>query len=82
LDLTNDKELLDNNYFFMLHFKTFDVEENIESLVYDASNLLISIGGNLGLFLGFSAMSVLFSFIDVLENNWGRLKKKSVSEFS
>ena len=44
----------------------FTVEEKIESSEYDLANLLVSAGGNLGLFLGFSCLSVLFFVIDFL----------------
>ena len=42
------------------------IEERVETYVYDMENLLTSIGGNLGLFLGFSCFSsilVLLEFI-------------------
>ena len=39
------------------------VEERVETLVYDAGNFLTAVGGNIGLFLGFSCLSVLFSII-------------------
>ena len=62
-------EFLDNFYFFILSFDTFNIEEHIESLVYDASSFLVSVGGNLGLFLGFSCLSVLFGLIGICKNN-------------
>ena len=38
-------------------YSTLVVEESTERLVYDFENLLTAIGGNLGLFLGFSCFS-------------------------
>ena len=38
-------------------YSTLVVEESIERLVYDFENLLTAVGGNLGLFLGFSCFS-------------------------
>ena len=54
---------------FTIHssFLTFSVEEKIESLEYDLPNLLVSAGGNLGLFLGFSCLSVMFAIIEWLK---------------
>ena len=51
--------------FFTLYsfFSTFDVEEKIESFEYDLANLLVSAGGNLSLFLGFSCLSIMFALI-------------------
>ena len=55
---------------FQLHFyyKTLKVEEKTETLVYDVGNFLTAAGGNLGLFLGFSCLSVLFTLIEIAEN--------------
>jgi hypothetical protein len=47
----------------MFYFSTHDIQQEIENLDYDFGNFLVSAGGNLGLFLGFSCLSVLFAFI-------------------
>ena len=65
---------MDNYYALLLYYETFDVEEQVESLVYDAGSLLVSVGGNLGLFLGLSCLSVIFAIINLLKNNWLQLK--------
>ena len=44
---------------FSLAYETFVVEEQVETLVYDAGNFLAAVGGNLGLFLGFSCLTML-----------------------
>ncbi len=51
------------------------IEERVESLVYDSAGVLTSAGGNLGLMLGFSCLSVLFAVI-----NW--IKSKLSSKFA
>ena len=43
------------------------MEERVESLVYDFSAFLVATGGNLGLFLGFSCLSVGFGIINWLQ---------------
>jgi hypothetical protein len=43
-----------------------DVEKQVESLIYDAGNFFAAVGGNLGLFLGFSCLSIIFATIDFL----------------
>jgi len=43
-----------------------DVEKQVESLIYDAGNSFAAVGGNLGLFLGFSCLSMVFATIDFL----------------
>ena len=54
----------DQSYHIFAHFfETFDVEEKIESLEYDFGNFLVAAGGNLGLFLGFSCLSVLLAIV-------------------
>jgi len=45
------------------------VEAKKESYVYDGVNFLTAAGGNLGLFMGFSCLSIIFSLIDSL-NKW------------
>jgi hypothetical protein len=37
-----------------------------ESLIVDVSNLIASIGGNLGLFLGISCLSLFLVLVDIL----------------
>jgi hypothetical protein len=43
------------------------VEEKAETLIYHVGNFLAAAGGNLGLFLGFSCLSVLFELIKFAE---------------
>ncbi len=59
---------MDTHYFITLYYSTFNVEEHIESLIYDASSFVVSVGGNLGLFFGFSCLSVLFACINYFKN--------------
>lgn len=49
-----------------IQYTSLNVEERIENLEYDIGNLLVSAGGNLGLFLGFSCLSLLFSVLNVI----------------
>jgi hypothetical protein len=53
----------------MVHsfYSTLDVEERIETLVYDAGNFLAAAGGNLGLLLGFSCLSTVLGFINIIQ---------------
>ena len=44
-------------------YESFIVEERIESLVYDLGTFLSAVGGNLGLFLGFSCLTVLLGIV-------------------
>ena len=55
----------DANKSFVLYyfFDSLLLEERIETVVFDLDDFFSSAGGNLGLFLGFSCLSVLFSFI-------------------
>ena len=64
---TYDEELLRQHYSLSFSYDSFKVEEKVETLVYDLGSFLTSIGGNLGLFLGFSCFSILVSFIDMLK---------------
>ena len=52
---------------FYPFWSPFPEEERIESAEYDLASLLVSAGGNLSLFLGFSCLSVLFGIIDWIQ---------------
>ena len=55
--------LKEENFGIALIYETLDVEENIEALVLDAGNLGAEAGGKLGLLLGFSCLTFLFSIL-------------------
>ena len=46
-----------------LSYESLIVEERIETLVYDVGNFLSAVGGNLGLFLGFSCLTMLLGIL-------------------
>ena len=62
----------ENVFFFQFYSNSLVVEERVEMLVYDLGNFLVAVGGNLGLWLGFSCLSVLLSFINFLNDKFGR----------
>ena len=55
-----------NERYFNLEYRymTLFVDEKIESLEYDIGSFLAAAGGNLGLMLGFSCLSVLFATVE------------------
>jgi len=53
----------DDKFGISLSYATLDVEENIETLVFDAGNVVAEVGGNLGLLLGFSCLTFLLSVL-------------------
>jgi hypothetical protein len=53
-----------NYYIFYVIFGSVDVERQVETLVYDSGNFFAAVGGNLGLFLGFSCLSIIFACIN------------------
>jgi len=65
----DEKAHLSSNGIFKLHiyYKTLNVEERKENLVYDAGSFFAAAGGNLGLFLGFSCLSAVFALISYTE---------------
>jgi len=53
----------ENNFYLLIfYFRTFNVEKRVETLVYDFGGFLAAAGGNLGLCLGLSCLSALFTF--------------------
>ena len=59
-------------HYFVALYASMDVEKHEETLVYDSVNIFAAIGGNLGLFLGFSCLSIVFSGIDLLAKKFGK----------
>jgi len=51
-----------------IKFSTLLVGEEAEAYVYDFGNFMVALGGNLGLMLGFSCLTVIFSLIKFLFN--------------
>jgi hypothetical protein len=47
-------------------YDTMLTKEQVETKVYDIENLMTSVGGNLGLFLGFSCFSTLLHLLKFL----------------
>ena len=60
----------DSTLFFSIGYESFEIEVNVEILIYDIGSFLAAVGGNLGLFLGFSCLSLLF----VLMKTFNHLK--------
>jgi hypothetical protein len=61
---TNPKEPNDYNVaHFSIAYETFLIEVSVETLVYDIGSFFTAVGGNLGLFLGVSCLSVLLGII-------------------
>ena len=49
------------------YFDSLETEVKTESLIIDISSLIANIGGNLGLFLGFSCLSIFILTIDIIQ---------------
>ena len=57
--------LVSKGVMFLLQYDKFVIEEHVETLIYDTGNFLAQAGGNLGLFLGFSCLSMLLSIVNL-----------------
>jgi hypothetical protein len=65
-----------NTYFYIFfYYNTFIIEQHIETLIYDVGGFLSAAGGNLGLCLGFSCLSVLLTF-----SQWSTLIYKCIKK--
>ncbi len=61
-----------------LFYHSMLAEQKREAYIYDLGNLMTSLGGNLGLFLGFSCFSTLMFFIKYLfKISWSKACWKS-----
>ena len=67
-----DLNSTENNSYTFFYLQTFyyklETEEKTETLLYDAVNFLSAAGGNLGLFVGFSCLSVMLTMIDLISD--------------
>ncbi len=69
-DEVYEDEFLGHQYQLIFSYQSFTIEERVETLVDDLGSFLTSIGGNLGLFLGFSCFSLLVSLIEKLKSKF------------
>ena len=53
-----------------MYYTTSDVSTFTEARLIDFSGFVSAIGGNLGLFLGFSFLGMLFSLYEYIEGSW------------
>ena len=70
-----------------MYYTTSDVATFTEDRLIDFSGFVSAVGGNLGLFLGFSFLGMLFSLYEYLENmlpskstKHNKIKKVKVSQ--
>jgi len=68
----DSQEFIDNHYCIMMAYGSMNIEKKEETLIYDSANFLAAVGGNLGLFLGFSCLSIVFAGIDFLAMKLGK----------
>ena len=52
-----------------LYYSTTDETTMTSELIIDMPSFISAVGGNLGLFLGFSFMGVIFSFFNMLKSH-------------
>ena len=63
IDTDGKSGIIPDSFSLAVAYNTLIVEERVESLVYDVGSFLAAAGGNLGLFLGFSCLSVFLTLI-------------------
>ena len=61
------RTLLDDSYQFSMAYESLQLKETVVRLAFDLENFLTSLGGNLGLFLGLSCLSMLAKVADGLD---------------
>ena len=65
-------DFIDKYYTLYVAYESMDFEKEEETLVYDSGNFFAAVGGNLGLFLGFSCLSVIYAGIDFFAMKLGK----------
>jgi hypothetical protein len=59
--VTSEPPDLEDFYCMYFYYSSFQVEQHVETPIYDVGGLLAAAGGNLGLCLGFSCLSILLA---------------------
>ncbi len=59
-----------DDYFLACFFGTLNVEHKTEKYVYGFGTAIVAVGGSMGLFLGFSCLSISLSLLKMLENKF------------
>ena len=62
---------------FAAYWDTTDVETRHEHVLYDLNSIIASIGGSMGLFLGFSCYQFIVWLVDKVEELLVRVNKKA-----
>ena len=57
---------INEDFWLFYYYETMETEINNEMLIVDVSNLIGAIGGNMGLFLGFSFLSIFVFSLDFI----------------
>ena len=67
IEIYTDGPIENKTFTFNYFYDTLNTEQRIESLDYDFGSFLVNAGGNLGLFLGLSCLSILLYCVKCLE---------------
>ena len=73
---SGEEEPLEMRFFYMYYTTADETEFNTDKLI-DLASFIGSVGGNLGLFLGFSFLGMLFPLYDYAESMYARWRKKA-----
>ncbi len=74
---TYPQNVLDSTVFVSICYSSILIETRVETYLYDLGNFLTSAGGNLGLLLGFSCLSVFFVILKCLQRSLKSLALKT-----
>ena len=58
---------IDKNHFIYFYYSTTEVPVQTEEFILDSANFISAIGGNLGMFIGFSFLGFFSWFYDKIE---------------
>ena len=62
---------IDKYYALFVAYESMDFEKEEETLVCNSGNCFAAVGGNLGLLLGFSCLSIIYAAIDSIAMKLG-----------
>ena len=74
------KEYGDGYFFIWSFYSSLYVDERVETYVFDFNTALISVGGSLGLFLGWSIKSMVLSLAEYINNFCNKYKSGNTNK--
>ena len=76
------KEYGEGYFILWSYYTNLNVKEKVETYLFDFDAVVVAMGGNLGLFLGFSLKSIIVSIAEFINAIWSKYKSRKSQQHS